>query len=372
MAEIVPFIHRLITSFGFSLPWLFLLLPLPWLVYRFAPPVRRRQSALLVPFFADLPLDTKLATPAVGSRFTLPMVVLIWLLLITAAAGPRWSGQPIELPVTGRDTMLAVDLSESMSISDLKLRGQEADRLEVIKDVVSQFIDGRKGDRIGLILFGSTAYLQTPLTFDVETVRTLLNESTIGIAGPKTAIGDAIGLGVRQLRNRPKDQRVLILLTDGANTAGNLSPLKAAELAAKEGVTIYSVGVGADEMIVPGMFGSSFGAQRINPSADLDEKTLTAIARQTGGRYFRARSLEDLKEIYHIIDSLEPIELTKETFRPLRELFFWPLGLALIFAALLAAEPYRHTIRSTIRSRSRRSSSRNSSAKNREADHEYD
>ena len=315
----------------FTLPWILLLLPLPWLVYRFAKPANRQQSALLIPFYNDLPLQDSVSSPVASNRAPLFLSVLAWLFLLIAAAGPRWVGDPVELPVTGRDTLMAVDLSNSMSQTDLSLNGREANRLEVVKDVVSTFIDGRKGDRVGLVLFGTQAYLQTPLTFDIETVRTLLNEATIGIAGPLTAIGDAIGMSVKQLRKRPKDQRVMILLTDGDNTAGSLSPLKAAELAQREGVTIYTVGVGAEEMVLPGIFGSSFGAQRVNPSADLDEKTLNTIAQQTGGRYFRARSADELKEIYTIIDRLEPVELSKETFRPIKELFYWPLGLGPVF-----------------------------------------
>ena len=321
----------------FTLPWILILLPLPWLVYRFAKPANRQQSALLVPFYNDLPLQDSVSSPVANNRAPLFLSVLAWFFLLIAAAGPRWVGDPVELPVTGRDTLMAVDLSNSMSQTDLSLNGREANRLEVVKDVVSTFIDGRKGDRVGLVLFGSQAYLQTPLTFDIETVRTLLNEATIGIAGPLTAIGDAIGMSVKQLRKRPKDQRVMILLTDGDNTAGSLSPLKAAELAQKEGVTIYTVGVGAEEMVIPGIFGSSFGAQRVNPSADLDETTLNKIASLTGGRYFRARSANELKEIYSIIDQLEPVELSKETFRPIKELFYWPLGIALFLAGLLTA-----------------------------------
>ncbi len=336
MLDTLSQLPRLISGLEFTLPWLLLLFPVPWLVYRFAKPVNHKQSALMVPFFADLPLDNTPSAPVTSNKTPLFLTLLIWLLLLMAASGPRWVGDPVKLPVTGRDTLLAVDLSESMTIKDLKLRGREADRLEVIKDVVSKFIDGRKGDRIGLILFGSNAYLQAPLTFDIETVRTLLKEATIGIAGPQTAIGDAIGLSVRQLRKRPQDQRVMILLTDGANTAGNLSPIKAAELAAKEKVTIYSVGIGADEMVIPGVFGSSFGARQVNPSADLDEDTLTRVADMTGGRYFRAHSADELKEIYKTIDNLEPVEISKETFRPVRELFYWPLGLAFALAGLLA------------------------------------
>ena len=332
----MPELLRFLSGLEFTLPLIFIVLPLPWLVRRLVKPASRRQSALVVPFFSDLPLEQSTSGVANNSRAPLMLSALAWLMLITAAAGPRWVGDPVKLPVTGRDTFLAVDLSASMEIEDLTLNGHQANRLEVIKDVVSKFIDGRKGDRVGLVLFGTQAYLQTPLTFDIETVRTLLNEATIGIAGERTAIGDAIGLSVRQLRKRPKDQRVMILLTDGANTAGNLSPEKAAELAAREGVTIYTIGVGADEMIQPGLFGTNFGARRVNPSADLDEDMLKKIADLTGGKYFRARSTDELKEVYRTIDKMEPVEQNKETFRPVRDLFFWPLGLFFVLAGLLA------------------------------------
>ncbi|MCL6269777.1 VWA domain-containing protein [Sansalvadorimonas sp. 2012CJ34-2] len=327
---------RFLSGLEFTLPWILMLLPLPLLVRRFVQPASRRQSALVVPFFADLPLDESLSGTARSRKVPVVFSALAWLMLLLAAAGPRWVGDPIKLPVSGRDTFLAVDLSASMEIEDLKLNGHQVNRLEVIKDVVSRFIDGRKGDRLGLVLFGTQAYLQAPLTFDIETVRTLLNEATIGIAGERTAIGDAIGLSVRQLRKRPKEQRVMILLTDGANTAGNLSPEKAAELAAKEGVTIYTIGVGAEEMIQPGIFGTSFGAQRVNPSADLDEEMLKQIANLSGGRYFRARSTDELKDVYKTIDKMEPVEQAKETFRPVRDLFFWPLSVFFILAGLLA------------------------------------
>jgi Ca-activated chloride channel family protein len=210
------------------------------------------------------------------------------------------------------------------------------DRLTVLKAVMNPFIDSRVGDRLGLILFGSQAYLQTPLTFDRITVKTLLNESRIGIAGDATAMGDAIGLGLKRLMHRPNEKKVLILVTDGANTAGELSPRKAAELAAQKGLTVYTIGVGADEMNVPGLLGSSFGAYKKNPSKDLDEALLTDIAQLTGGRYFRARSAEDLAGIYQLLDELEPVELETETFRPQQVLYFWPLGFAFILSVSLA------------------------------------
>ena len=228
--------------------------------------------------------------------------------------------------------MLAVDLSGSMEEQDFILNNQRVDRLTATKWVAGDFISRRAGDRIGLILFGTQAYLQTPLTFDRKTVVTLLNESAIGLAGDNTAIGDAIGLAVKRLGDQQTSNRVLILLTDGANTAGEVSPIKSAELAAEKNLKIYTIGIGADEMIVR----SFFGSQRVNPSKDLDEETLTAIAKKTGGRYFRARDADELNQIYQILDQLEPVEKDKQYFRPKTELFYWPLGLALLLAAIIS------------------------------------
>jgi len=198
--------------------------------------------------------------------------------------------------------------------------------------VAGEFIQRRHGDRVGLILFGSRAYLQTPLTFDTETTATLLDESEIGLAGRETAIGDAIGLAVKRLRDDASSDRVLILLTDGANTSGEIQPLQAAEFAARDGLTVYTVGVGADEMMVRDFFGSRV----VNPSADLDEDTLKQIAEQTGGRYFRARDVEGLEKIYEILDELEPVESDVEIIRPVDELFYWPMGIAYLLALVAA------------------------------------
>jgi Ca-activated chloride channel family protein len=185
---------------------------------------------------------------------------------------------------------------------------------------------------VGLVLFGSQAYLQTPLTFDTETTAILLEESEIGLAGRETAIGDAIGLSVKRLREDAATDRVLVLLTDGANTSGEVEPLQAAEFAAREGLTIYTVGVGADEMMVQDFFGTRV----VNPSADLDEDTLRTIADRTGGRYFRARDARGLEQIYEILDELEPVESDVEIIRPVEELFFWPLSAAWVLALLTA------------------------------------
>ena len=313
-------------------PWAFILLPLPLLIRRLLPPANSdRDAALLVPFMEDFQTAAASSSQQSGKPWLLILAAIAWLFLIIAAARPQYLGDPVELPVSGRDLMLAVDLSGSMEVEDFEINGEAVDRLTATKYVASQFIKRRKGDRIGLILFGRRAYLQTPLTFDRKTVVTLLNEAAIGLAGKETAIGDAIGLAIKRLKDEKQQSRVLILLTDGANTAGEVSPLKAAELAAKQGLKIYTIGIGADEMIRY----SIFGARRINPSADLDEKTLKAIARKTGGRYFRARDTQELEKIYHLLDQLEPVEKDAQSFRPVQTLYYWPLAIAFILASIV-------------------------------------
>jgi Ca-activated chloride channel family protein len=315
----------------FEWPWLLLALPLPLLV-RWLLPARMtaEQAALKVPFLDDFP-DAETKSVSQNQRWPLLLAVLAWVLLVLACTRPQWLGDTIEQAVSGRDLMLAVDLSGSMEVQDFFINKRAVDRLTAIKYVASDFINRRVGDRIGLILFGTQAYLQTPLTFDRKTVMTLLNESAIGLAGENTAIGDAIGLAIKRLKNQPADSRVLILLTDGANTAGEVSPLKAAELAAANKLKIYTIGVGADEMIVR----SFFGNRKVNPSADLDENTLVKIAESTGGRYFRARSADELNNIYMLLDQLEPIEKDKQFFRPRTDLFYWPLALALLLSGVV-------------------------------------
>ena len=314
----------------FAWPLSILILPLPWLIRKFLPPVSpTQQAALIVPFLEDF-TETSTSPSFSFRSWSLILAGIVWCLMVIASTRPQWLGDPIEQSVSGRDLMLAVDLSGSMEEQDFILNNRRVDRLSATKKVAGEFIARRIGDRIGLILFGTQAYLQTPLTFDRQTVLTLLNESALGLAGDNTAIGDAIGLAVKRLRQQPTGSRVLILLTDGANTAGEISPIKAAELAAENQLKIYTIGIGADEMLVRSFFG---GTHKVNPSKDLDEDTLTAIADKTGGRYFRARNTEQLNQIYQILDQLEPVEKDKRFFRPRSELFHWPLGLALCLAA---------------------------------------
>jgi Ca-activated chloride channel family protein len=322
---------QLTTGFTVAWPWLLLLLPLPWLIRRWMPESRQRDlQALKVPWFSAVAARQQgwLKRPLLAA-----LAAATWVLLMAAAIRPQWVGDIDTLPVTGRDLLLAVDISGSMDTQDMVLDNLVVNRLAAVKQVAGDFIQRRRGDRVGLILFGSRAYLQTPLTFDTETTATLLGEAEIGLAGRETAIGDAIGLAVKRLREDAASDRVLILLTDGANTSGEVQPLQAAEFAAREGLTIYTVGVGADEMMVRDFF----GARVVNPSADLDEDTLTTIAERTGGRYFRARDAASLAEIYRLLDELEPVESDVEAVRPVDELFYWPLGLAYLVALAAAA-----------------------------------
>ena len=315
--------------------WMLALLPLPWTVRRFVPaePLDR-DAALKAPVaseFADL---MGIRAPDAARRLRLAVLAAVWALAVLAAARPQFVGEPVALPMTGRDLLLSVDLSGSMEEQDFQLNGEWVDRLTALKSVATEFIERRVGDRVGLILFGREAYLQAPLTFDRKTVSTLLDESVIGLAGKETAIGDSIGLAIRTLEDAGVDQgrRVLLLLTDGANTAGAVEPRKAAELAAQRQMVIYTIGIGADSLTVR----SLFGLREINPSADLDEETLTAIAVATGGRYFRARDTAEFAEIYKILDELEPAESDERGFRPIRELFYWPLGAAVVVALAAA------------------------------------
>ena len=315
-------------------PWALLALPLPWIVRALLPQAKGlSQAGLRVPTLSNFETlkDRSGAEQLLNWRFWI--AVIAWLLLVLAAARPERIGDELDVPVSGRNLMLAVDLSGSMDQKDFELGNRRVDRLTATKAVASDFIARREGDRIGLILFGERAYLQVPLTLDRETVNVLLMEAFIGLAGEKTAIGDAVTLAVRRVHEQADDagEQVLVLLTDGANTAGEVEPLKAAELAQQVGLRIYTIGIGAEQLEVASLIG---GRRRINPSADLDEATLTQIAELTGGRYFRATDTASLQDIYRLVDELEPVEEPESGFRPVKSLFFWPLGAAFILVSI--------------------------------------
>jgi len=313
--------------------WAFAFFPLPFIIRFLLPSATTVQDAALrVSFVDDFQNETTTEISLAARRWLLILAGLAWICLVLAASRPQWLGDRVEIPISGRDLMMAVDLSSSMQMDDFEINGKRVDRLTATKYVASEFIKRREGDRLGLILFGRQAYLQTPLTFDLVTVETFLQESAIDLAGKETAIGDAIGLAIKRLQDKSQESRVLILLTDGANTAGEVQPIKAAELAAEVGLKIYTIGIGADEMLRR----SFFGTRRVNPSADLDEEALTAIAQKTGGRYFRARNTKELEDIYTLLDKLEPLEQEAKSFRPVTALYYWPLGLAIVLAGLVS------------------------------------
>jgi Ca-activated chloride channel family protein len=314
----------------FAWPWIFAALPLPLLALLLPRAEAEKPAALRFPFFSALQVQMT-QTPRRSSYLRLLFAILAWLLLVAAAARPQLVGETIHLPVSGRSLMLAVDISGSMRAEDMRINGRRSTRLSAVKQVAGEFIEKREGDRLGLILFGDQAYMQVPLTFDRRTVNSLLGEAVIGLAGRATAIGDAIGLAVKRLQDEPEENRILILLTDGANTAGSVDPLKAADLAATEKVRIYTIGIGADSMVVRGLFGS-----RRVPNSELDEKTLKAIADKTEGRYFRARDTAGLAQIYALLDEIEPVSEDEQSYRPVDELYFWPLGGSLLFTFLIA------------------------------------
>ncbi|AXT73640.1 VWA domain-containing protein [Vibrio sp. dhg] len=305
--------------------WALILLPLPLLVYKLLP--RESQQAEIK--LAYLPDNTHSNKPKQKLQKTLS--IAIWTLLIIACTRPVWFGDPIEFQPKYRDLMLVVDLSGSMQKEDMNLDGEFTDRLTAVKKVLSDFVAKRKGDRLGVVLFGDHAYLQTPLTADRQAVIQQINQTVIGLVGQSTAMGDGIGLGTKTFVDSNAPQRVMVLLSDGGNTAGVLDPIEAAEIAKKYNATIYTVGVGAGEMMVK----EFFMTRKVDTAADLDEKTLTRIAEVTGGQYFRARDTEQLENIYETINQLEPVSSDTQTWRPQSEWFRYPLSAALGLSVLL-------------------------------------
>ncbi len=312
---------------SFAWPWLLTLIPLPLLVYWLPKKQQSRASAaLIVPeLFSCAKVNTQTQDNKKAPLITLS---LCWLLAVLALSQPQWLGDAVDIPTQGREMMIAVDLSGSMQIEDMSLRGSTVNRLDMLKEVLGNFIERRVGDRLGLILFADDAYMQTPMTFDRKTVKQMLDESVLGLVGRKTAIGDAIALAVKRFDAKQKSNKVLLLLTDGQNTAGKISPEQALELAIAKDITIYSIGIGADVMLQQ----SLFGTRRINPSSELDEQTLTQLAEKTGGQYFRAKDSQGMSQIYQLLDALEPIEQDQQQMRPLTALFYWPLALAILLS----------------------------------------
>lgn len=301
----------------FTHPWVFLLLLAPALVRWLAPPHRESRDSLQVPYFerlVGLSGETPRSGASVRRRLMIQAVasLLGWCLLVLALARPEWVGEPVKLEKTARDLMLAVDLSRSMEATDFSdAKDEKTDRLSVAKEVLEEFVAGREGDRLGLIVFGSAAYLQAPFTDDHKTWLDLLDESIVNMAGPSTALGDAIGLSIAHFRQSKTENRVLIILTDGNDTGSRVPPLDAAKVAKVEGVTIYTVAVGDPTTV---------GEEA------LDMETLEAVAQTTGGSNFVAANREALSETYRRIDELEPASYDSLSYRPRKAMFHLPLA----------------------------------------------
>lgn len=300
--------------FEFAYPWLLILLPAPLLVRWLVPAYREQKESVRTPFFQELAEQAGLKPSSgavilqrnIGQRVLLP---LAWILLVVAVARPQWVGEPITQIESARDLMLAVDLSGSMETTDfVDPDGNRIDRLSAVKLVLEDFVAKRETDRLGLVLFGNAAFLQVPFTLDHDVFLQLLGEAQIGMAGPQTMIGDAIGLAIKAFDASEADQRVLILLTDGNDTGSRVPPPKAADIAAQNDITIYTIGVGD-----PASAGE----------APLDEQSLRQIAETTGGQFFRANDLEELDEVYRQLDELEPLEFESYSYRPRFELYQW-------------------------------------------------
>lgn len=304
-------------------PWAFFLIPLPLLALWLLPPHREKVGAMRVPFFHNLvsavEADARTGAVVLNRRFIhTTAMILVWLLLICGLAKPQWVGEPIVRTDASRDLMLAIDLSGSMDYRDFPGKdGKMERRLTAVQRVVDQFIAARDGDRVGLIVFGNKAYLQLPFTRDLETARALVTLMDVGMAGPQTAVGDGIGLAIRSFESSEVDQRLLILLTDGNDTASKMTPINAADVAKLNGVEIYTIGVGNPE---------ASGEDRV------DFGTLEAIAKRTGGQFFTADNETALAQVYARIDTIAPGEVTTQSWRPRESLVHVPVAGALLLA----------------------------------------
>ena len=319
--------------YQFIWPIVFLLLPLPLLcryLLRAADNVAEASSgALKVPFF-DRFKPLKLPAQTNRRRFAPLLWILIWSLLVAAAARPVWFGEPVVLSKEARNIMLALDVSGSMEEQDFDIHNRPITRLDIVKLLAKDFIQKRVGDNLGLVIFGSEAYTYAPLSPDTKTLTGLLNEIGIGIAGNQTAMGDALALATQSVASVPAENRIVILMSDGIANAGNVSVEEALKVAKEANVKVYTIGIGSDKQAIQDFF----GFVQMNALADLDEEMLRKVASETGGQYFRAKSTSDLQQIYNLINQLEAIKAENISVRPRREMAFYLVLIALALWAM--------------------------------------
>lgn len=306
---------------SFTAPWVFLLLPLPLLVHWLSPPHREKSSSIRIPFFRHVaqaagvePRSGSVVPRRTGLQTAIAAV--IWVLLVTALARPEKLGDPVVIENSARDVVLALDISGSMAQRDFQTTGgTPKQRLAAVKDVLREFIAERQGDRMALIIFGTRAFVQAPFTEDLNSLNGFLDQTEVGMAGPNTALGDAIGLGIRTFDSSEVDQRLMIVLSDGADTSSRMTPVNAAAIAAEKGVVIYTIGVGDPD---------ASGEDRV----DLD--ALQEIASRTDGTYFFADDEAALTETYLQIDQQNPRVVETQSYRPRESLSHYPLVFALL------------------------------------------
>lgn len=314
--------------FEFSFWWAWLLLPLPWLLRRITPPAQSSGVRLALPKAARFIGPRQVNQPIFWKIWLLP--ALIWIGVVAGLARPQWVGEPVSLEQEQREMYIALDLSGSMQADDMTLDGRQVTRLRAAHHILAEFIERRHGDRIGLIVYADEAFIYSPMTSDLNALATLAREARIGLAGQRTAIGDAVALSINAFQDSDSAERVVLLLTDGMINSGSISADDALALASNHNVRIHTIGIGADEMIVQGMFGQ----RRINPSAELNEEFLTQLAQSSGGEYFRARNEEEMRRIYQLIDTLEPVLRDTHQMRPRRSLAHWPFTFSAILSLL--------------------------------------
>ncbi len=318
MSELFPEIANNM-HFEIAHKWVFLLLPLPILIYWTLPAFRKKKSALIVPFFqraGAISSQHPKKNAWISRRGLLAWICLIlcWILLITAASSPQFVGQPGKKTRTVRSFLIAADISFSMAQRDWAVNGKLMTRWDAVKYLMKDFIAERKSDQIGLEMFATHAYLQAPLTTDLETINWLLDQTEVGMAGQMTSIGEAIAFGIKIFREDTIKQRVMLLMTDGVDGGTDISPLDAAAAAQHDSVTIYTLGIG----------NSTSGGYAI------DETLLTRIAETTGGKYFRADSQQEMQAVYTELNKLQPIVYEENTYKPVVLLYMYPLGASII------------------------------------------
>ncbi len=307
--------------FTLAHPWLLLLIVLPVILRLVIPPYYETRQAVRVPWFQRMAtvLHQKPADGAAIAQTKMPVLIFLWLLwtlIALAIARPQFLEAPVSRVLPTRDLMLLVDLSGSMETTDFtNAAGDRVDRLTAVKEVLDDFLTRREGDRVGLIVFGNAAFVQVPFTQDLEATRQLLSETAVRMAGPRTAFGDSIGLGITLFERSEVEQRVMIALTDGNDTGSKVPPAQAAKIAQDNDIVIHVVGVGDP---------TATGEEK------LDEEALGTVASTTGGRYFHAADRNELQEIYTELDRIDTREIEAESYRPRTDLFHWPLATFMI------------------------------------------